>query len=104
MTQYNFLNVKLSNSKLLKIRNKNGTEVTLNISSNDVGGFNDGNNFSYNLLSTNTHVSKLCKAFANNYSANINLSIALIRIIRRLFRCSLRSIAKNWIAVNRKGT
>ena len=34
MTQYNTLNVKLSNSRLnkLKPRLKNGTEVTLNLS------------------------------------------------------------------------
>ena len=36
MTQYNMLNVKLSNSQLdnLKSAIKNGTEVTLNLSSN----------------------------------------------------------------------
>ena len=36
MTQYNILNVKLSNSQLnkLKFAIKNGTEVSLNLSSN----------------------------------------------------------------------
>ena len=36
MTQYNTLNVKLSNSPLNKLKSaiKNGTEVTLNLSSN----------------------------------------------------------------------
>ena len=36
MTQYNTLNVKLSNSQLNKLKSgiKNGTEVTLNLSSN----------------------------------------------------------------------
>ena len=71
MTQYNTLNVKLSNSQLNKLKHgiKNGTEVTLNI----VGDSNDKNNFPHNLLLTNTQVSELCKAFANNLSANIKL-------------------------------
>ena len=36
MTQYNCLNVKLSNSQLNKLKSgiKNGTQVTLNLSSN----------------------------------------------------------------------
>ena len=34
MTHYNVLNVKLSNSQLMKSAIKNGTEVTLNLSSN----------------------------------------------------------------------
>ena len=51
MTQYNTLNVKLSNSQLnkLKLRIKNGTEETLKISSNPVGDSNDENNFSHKL-------------------------------------------------------
>ena len=75
MTQYNTLNVKLSNSQLnkLKLGIKNNTEVTLKISSNVVGDSNDEHNFSWKLL-TNTQVSKLHKAFANNSSANIKLS------------------------------
>ena len=61
MTQYNNLNVKLSNSRLnkLKLGIKNGTEVTLKISSNVVGDSNDENNFPHKLLLTNTQVSKL---------------------------------------------
>ena len=76
MTQYNILNVKLSNSQLNKLKSgiKNGTEVTLNLSSNIVGDSNDENNFPHNLLLTNTQVSKLRKAFANNSSADIKLS------------------------------
>ena len=66
MTQYNTLNVKLSNSELNKLESgmKNGTEVTLKISSNVAGDSNDENNFSRKLLLTNTKVSKLRKAFA----------------------------------------
>ena len=47
MTQYNTLNVKLSNSQLnkLKFGIKNGTEATLKLWSNVVGDSNDENNF-----------------------------------------------------------
>ena len=43
MTQYNTLNLKLSNSQLNKLKSaiKHGTEVTLNLSSNIVGDSND---------------------------------------------------------------
>ena len=49
MTQYNTFNVKLYYSQLnkLKFGIKNGTEVTLKISSNVVGDSNDDNNFQY---------------------------------------------------------
>ena len=52
MTQYNTLNVKLSNSKLNKLKSgmKNSTEVTLKLSSNVVGDSNNENNFSCKLL------------------------------------------------------
>ena len=76
MTQYNTFNVKLSNSQINKLRSgiKDGTEVTLKISSNVVGDSNDENIFQYRLLLTNTQVSKSCKASANGSSANIKLS------------------------------
>ena len=76
MTQYNTLNVKLCISQLNKLKSgiKNGTEVTLKLSSNVVGNSNDENNFLYNLLLTNTQVSKLHKAFANNSLTNIKSS------------------------------
>ena len=47
MTQYNTLNLKLSNLRLnkLKVGIKNSTEVTLKISSNFVGDSNDENKF-----------------------------------------------------------
>ena len=50
MTQYNALNVKLSNSQINKLESgiKNGAEVTLNIQSNVVGDSNDENNFLIN--------------------------------------------------------
>ena len=64
------------NSQLSKLKSgiKNVTEVTLKISSNGVGDFNDENNFPHKLLLTNTQVSKLHKAFVNDSSANIKLS------------------------------
>ena len=47
MTQYNTLNVELSNSQLNKLKSaiKNGTRVTLDLSSNIIGDSNDENNF-----------------------------------------------------------
>ena len=76
MTQYNTLFVKLSNSQLNKLKSeiKNDTEVTLKISSNVVGDSNGENNFAHKSLLTNTQVSMLHKAFANNSSANVKLS------------------------------
>ena len=76
MTQYNNLNVKLSNSQFnkLKLGITNGTEVALKISSNVVGDCNDENNFLHKLVLANTQVLRLCKAFANNSSASIKLS------------------------------
>ena len=73
MTWYNMLNVKLFNSQLNKLKSalKNGTKVTLNISSNVVGNSNDENNFPHKLQLTNTQISK---AFASGSSANIKLS------------------------------
>ena len=72
MTEYKTLNVNLSNSQLNKLKSgiKNNTEVTLKISSNVVRDSKDENNFLHKLLLTNTQVSKLHKAFANNSSAN----------------------------------
>ena len=55
MTQHIFLNVKLSNSQRNKLKSgiKKNTEVTLNLSSNVVGGCNDENNFPHKLFLTN---------------------------------------------------
>ena len=76
MAQYNTLNVKLSNLELNKLKSgmKNGTDITLKLSSNVVGDSNDENIFLHKLLLLNTQVSKLRKTFANTYSANIKLS------------------------------
>ena len=67
----------------MKFAIKNGTKVTLNLSSNVVGNSNDENNFPHKLLLTNARASKLRKAFANNSSANIKLSkIQLHKIVK----------------------
>ena len=76
MTQHYTLNVKLSNSQLNELKSgiKNGTQVTLNLSWNVIGDSNDETNFLHNLLSTDTQVSRLHKAFVNGSSAGIKSS------------------------------
>ena len=66
----------MSNSQLYKFKSsiKNGNTVNLNLSSNIIGGSNYENSFPDKLLLTNTQVSRPCKGFANNSSANIKLS------------------------------
>ena len=46
----------------------------MKLSSNAVGNSNDQNDFPHKLVLTNIQISKLCKAFANNSSANIKSS------------------------------
>ena len=74
MTQYNSLNVKLSNSQLNKLKSaiKNETEVVLRLSSNTIS--DNENNFPHKLLLTNREVSNICKAFVDNSSTDIKLS------------------------------
>ena len=74
MTQYNNLNVKLSNSQLNKFKSaiKNENEVVLRLSSNMIG--DNETNFPHKLLLTNRQVSNFRKVFANHLSANIKLS------------------------------
>ena len=76
MTQYNSLNLKLSNSQLNKLKSsiKNETDVVLRISSNMVGNSNDNTNFPHELLLTNRQVANIRKAFAKNTSIDIKLS------------------------------
>ena len=64
MTQYNTLNVKLSNSQLNKLKYvlKNGTENKF---------FFIETNFPHKLLSNDTQVSKVFKAFANSSIVNV---------------------------------
>ena len=76
MTQYNSLNVKLSNSQLNKLKSsiKNETDVVLRISSNMVSNSNNNTNFPHELLLTNRQVANIRKAFAKNTSIDIKLS------------------------------
>ena len=78
MTQYNSLNVKLSNSQLNKLKSaiKNGADVILRLSSNMVGNSNNETNFPHNLLLTNRQILSLRKAFNNHTSADIKFSKA----------------------------
>ena len=66
MTQYNSLNVKLSNSQLNKFKAaiKNETEVVLRLSSNMIN--DNETDFPRQLLLTNRQVANICKAFTNN--------------------------------------
>ena len=66
MTQYNSLNVKLSNSQLTKLKSaiKNESEVVLRLSLNMIGDSNDKTNFPHELLLTDRQISNIRKAFA----------------------------------------
>ena len=88
MTQYNTINKQISNSQLNKLKSgiKNGTDVTLNLSSNVVDDFTNEINFTSKLLWTNTQVSYIFKAFENDSSANINFSKAQLSKIVQLGR------------------
>ena len=74
MTQYNSLNVKLSNLQLDKLKSaiKNETEAVLRLSSNMIG--DNESNFPHKLLLTNRQVANLRKALPNYLSADIKLS------------------------------
>ena len=78
MTEYNSLNVKLSNSQLNKLKSaiKNETDVVLRLSSNMVGNSGDNTNFPHELLLTNRQVANIRKAFANNLCTDIKFSKA----------------------------
>ena len=80
MTQYNSLNVKLSDSQFNKLKStiKNETEVVLWLSSNMIGG--NETNFPHKLLLNNRQVANLCKAFANYLSTDIkSLKLSYLR-------------------------
>ena len=73
MTQYNSLNVKLSNSQLNKSKStiKNETDIFLRLPSNMIDNSEDETNFLHKLLLTNRQVANLRKAFANYLSTDI---------------------------------
>ena len=85
MTQYNSLNVKLSNSRLNKLKSaiKNKTELVLRLSSDMIGNSDDKINFAHELLLTNRQVANLRKVFANSSLTDIKLSkIQLSKMIQ----------------------
>ena len=107
MTQYNSLNVTLSNSQLNKLKStiKNESEVVLRLSLNMIN--DDETNFPHKLLLTNRQVTNLCKAFANYLSTDIELSKTqitrmiqsggfLVRLLGPLLKTGL-SLIKNVI-------
>ena len=85
MTQYNSLNLKLSNSQLnnLKSAIKNGTDVILRLLSNMISNSDDDANFPHKLLLTNRQVANIRKAFANHTSTDIKFSKARLTKIQK---------------------
>ena len=105
MTQYNSLNVKLSNSQINKLKSamKNGADVVLRLSSNMIGNSDDEANFPHKLLLTNRQVANINKDFANHTSTNIKLSKAqltkmqqsgFLRFLAPLLNSLLKSVIK----------
>ena len=97
MTQYNILNVKLSNSQLDKFKSaiKNKPEVVLILSSNIIG--DDETNF--------PQVETLRKGFANHSSTDIKLSKTQLSKMIQSGRCLgrlLGPLLKNRITFNNK--
>ena len=76
MTQYNRVNVKLSNSQLIKLKSaiKNENDVVIRLSPRMIGDSNDKDNFPHELLLTDRLVSSTRKAFSNNLSVDIKFS------------------------------
>ena len=102
MTQYNSLNVRLSNSLFNKLKSAINykTEVLLRLPSNMVGNSNDDTNFLHELLLLLSirPVANLRKAFADYSSADIKLSkTQLSKMIQsgRFFWQTSQSITKN---------
>ena len=76
MTQYNRVNVKLSNSQLNKLNStiKNKNDVVIRLFPNMIVDSNDKTNFPHELLLPDRKVSSTRKAFANNSSVDIKFS------------------------------
>ena len=74
MTQYNSLNVKLTNSQLntLKFAIKNETDVILRLSSNMIGNSDDETNFPHKLLLTNRQIANLRKLLLTTHQMILN--------------------------------
>ena len=72
------MNIKLSNSQLIKLKSaiKNETDVILKLSPNRVGNSDDEANFLHILMLTNKQVANIRKAFADHTSTDIQFSKA----------------------------
>ena len=80
MTQYNSLNIKLSNSQLSKLKSEieDGIKAVLTLSSNMIGDSDDKINFWHEILLTNKQLSNLHKVFSDKSSTDIKLSITQV--------------------------
>ena len=89
MTQYNSLDVKLSNSQLNKLKSaiRNETEVVLRLSSNMIGNSDDETNFQ--IFSTNRQVSTDIKFSKTQLSRMIQLGGFLGRLLGPLLKTGL---------------
>ena len=67
-----------------------------------ISNSNDDINFPQKLLLTDRQATKLRKAFANNSSANINLSKTQLSTIMKIFWRTFWTITKTWITINKK--
>ena len=76
--QHNRVNVKLSTSRLNKLKSaiKNENDVVIRLSLSMIGDSNDQTNFPHELLLTDRQVSSIRKAFANHSSVDIKFSKA----------------------------
>ena len=74
MTQYNSLNVKLSNAQLNKLKSaiKKKNINSFKIITTMIGNSDDETNFPHKLLITDRQVSHLRNDFPNNSPTNIN--------------------------------
>ena len=82
MTQYNNIDTKLSSLELDKLKSatKIAIKVLPRLSSNIICNTTYLSTFPHKLLISGKQVSKICKAFAYNSSANINLKIKSLLI------------------------
>ena len=77
MTQYNSVNVNLSDSQLKKLKSgtKNETRINLRLSSNMLSRSNNETGLQDELLLTKRQIANLHKAFTINFLSNITSNI-----------------------------
>ena len=77
MTQYNIVNVNLSDSQLKKLKSgtKNETRINLRLSSNMLSRSNNETGLQDELLLTKRQIANLHKAFTINFLSNITSNI-----------------------------